>query len=308
MGNPVVITLGAVLAMVLALVAVRELAAVGRSRRQMVASAAGLVDASQEPLLARADRRLARSARGRAFARELELAGITQRPSVVLLGGVVIAVAAFYALWTLLAPALGLAGLAAGFLAVRWYIGRGKERRREAFIAQLPEFARVLANATNAGLSLPTALSVAADELAEPASTELRRVSNDLQFGADLRRALDELRSRIGSREVSVLISTLVVSSRAGGSLVTSLRGIADTLEMRRETRREVRTTLTQSIATSYMVIGIGFVLLLGLNVMYPGVVEEMTRNIIGQVALGIVFVLFGTGFVVIRKMARIEP
>ena len=49
-------------------------------------------------------------------------------------------------------------------------------------------------------------------------------------------------RGRLPSREVAVLVSTLLVSARSGGSLVTALRDIADTLEARKETRREVRT------------------------------------------------------------------
>ena len=81
-------------------------------------------------------------------------------------------------------------------------------------------------------------------------------------------------------------MSTLLVSARAGGSLVTSLRTIADTLEERKETRREIRSTLAQSVATGYTVIGMGFGLLLLLNVINPGTVEKMTRNPIGQAAL----------------------
>ena len=78
-------------------------------------------------------------------------------------------------------------------------------------------------------------------------------------------------------------MSTLLVSARSGGSLVTSLRTIADTLEERKETRREIRTTLAQSIVTGYMVIGLGFAILVLLNVVNPGTVETMTRNLLGQ-------------------------
>src|SRR6185436_11464588 len=155
----------------------------------------------------------------------------------------------------LLAPVLGVLGLVSGVSAVRWYLHHGRERRRERFVGQLPELARVLANATNAGLSLATSLAIAGDELDEPAHSELKRVSTSITFGSDLASALDELGERVGSREVAVLVSTLVVASRSGGSLVSSLRDIADTLEVRKETRREIRTTLSQSLATGYLII-----------------------------------------------------
>ena len=210
-------------------------------------------------------------------------------------------------MWTLLAPLLGVLGLLLGLLGVRAYLRRARERRREAFVGQLPELARVLANASYAGLSLPTAIAIAGDELAEPARTELSRVATRLRFGAPLTRALDDLRERVGSRETSVLISTLVVASRSGGSLVTALRDIAETLDQRKETRREVKTILSQPVVTSYFVIVLGVVMLLMLNAMQPGTVERMTREPIGQVALLVSAGIFGGGFWAIRRITRMD-
>ncbi|MFC6852485.1 type II secretion system F family protein [Aquipuribacter hungaricus] len=209
--------------------------------------------------------------------------------------------------WVALAPALGVLSLLAGFLLVRAYLARARERRREAFIAQMPELARVLANATNAGLSIPTAIALAADELDAPAREELRRVSTSLTFGNDLETALDGIRERLPSREVGVLLSTLLVSARSGGSLVTALRDIAGTLEVRKETRREIRTTLAQSVATGYIVIALGVGLLLLINVLFPGSVEQMTQRLVGQVALLGAAVLYAAGFLLIRRMTRMD-
>ena len=112
---------------------------------------------------------------------------------------------------------------------------------------------------------------------------------------------------RLPSREVAVLTATLVVSSRSGGSLVSALRDIADTLETRKETRREIRTTMAQALATGYLVIGMGGFILIVLNGLYPGVVEKMTITPIGQIALLSALVLYGGGLVLIRRMTRFE-
>ncbi|SMY11846.1 type II secretion system F family protein [Brevibacterium jeotgali] len=47
------------------------------------------------------------------------------------------------------------------------------QRQREQIIAQLPEFGRILASTTGAGLSVQTALAIAGDELADPAGREI---------------------------------------------------------------------------------------------------------------------------------------
>jgi tight adherence protein B len=299
---------GAVLTVVLTLLGLRDLATLLSTRARLISAAAGTSEANQLPLIERCDRLLRSTRIGRNLERELQLAGLDRRPVVILGAGAGIAVVATYLLWTLLAPALGVLGLAIGAYTVRWYLRRGRERRREQFIGQLPELARVLANATNAGLSLATALAIAGDELDEPARSELKRVSNSVTFGSDLASALDELRERVGSREVAVLVSTLVVASRSGGSLVSSLRDIADTLDARKETRREIRTVLSQSLATGYLIIVMGFGMLFLLNTIQPGTVEIMTRTPLGQIALVVSGGLFAAGFLLIRRMTRIEP
>ena len=284
-----------------------SLLSVATHRRAIVAAVVGDDVYRGLPRIERYDRVFRRTRVGKWLEGELALAGVSRRPIVVFGTGVTIAVLAAVLLWNLLAPAFGVIGVTVGVFAVRVYLARERSRRLEAFVAQMPELARVLANATSAGLSINTAVGVAAAELAEPARTELQRVSERVAFGAPLEAALGELHERLGSREVAVLTSTLVVSARSGGSLVTALRDIADTLETRKETRREIQTTLAQALMTGYLVISLGFLILVVLNVIYPGTVEKMTREPIGQIALSIAGTLFTVGFFTIRRMTRID-
>lgn len=301
------ILLGSLAGAVVLVLGVRDLATAAGYRRQAVQAVVGDDVYTQASRVERWDRMLLTTRLGRRLERELVLAGLSQRPITVFGGGLAAAVVTAVALWTLLAPLFGIIGLTAGFFAVRIYLGRERARRLEAFVAQMPELARVLANATNAGLSIQTAIGVAGDELDEPAHTEMQRVANRLNFGAPLDQALRELAARLPSREIAVLTSTLVVSARAGGSLVSALRDIAETLEARKETRREIRTTLAQALATGYLVIAMGFVILLVLNLLYPGVVQKMTQEVVGQIALVVAGLLFGGGLIAIRRMTRID-
>lgn len=302
----VLIALGTIGAVMFALVGVSQFASLAGERRRIVAAVAGY-GTEEEPFLDRLNRWFRTTRLGSWVERELVLAGIRQRPVVVFLVAASFGLVVAYALWTALAPVFGVVGVASGVFGLRAYIRRAKDRRLEAFIVQMPELARVLANATNAGLSIATAIGIAGDELADPARSELQKVSNALKFGADLESALDDMERRLPSREVAVLISTLVVCARSGGSLVTSLRDIADTLEARKETRREIRTTLAQSVATGYLVIVMGFGMLFMLNLIQPGSVEAMTGHIVGQIALVVSAALFALGFYLIRRMTRFE-
>jgi tight adherence protein B len=251
--------------------------------------------------------RFNRTRLGRWLQRELVLAGVSYPPIVVFSVLLLVTATMPYLLARLLAPAFGVIGLAAGYLLLRGWLRRSRERRRERFVQQIPELARVLSNAANAGLSITTAWVVAEGEMAEPARTEIQRLNAAVRFGTSPEEAMLQLNDRLPAREVRVLMSTLVVAARSGGSLIKALRDISLTLDDRKEVRREIRTTLAQSRATGLLVTVMGVGILLALNAIQPGTVERMTQTLIGQIALLVSSGMFLAGHLTVRRMTRIE-
>ncbi|MER6750241.1 type II secretion system F family protein [Streptomyces fungicidicus] len=200
-------------------------------------------------------------------------------------------------------PIAGLLGIGAALQFLNWQ----RQKRIERFINQLPELARILANATQAGLALRTAVGMAAEEMEAPAGEELAKVANQLAVGASMDDALGELADRLPSRELVVLVTTLVLSNRAGGQVVSALRNLTETLEERKETRREVRTQLSQVSMTSYAVPVLGVGSLFLMNGVKDGALDRMTGSPAGQAAVIIAFGLYAVGFVLIRRLSRID-
>ncbi|MFJ8347182.1 type II secretion system F family protein [Streptomyces sp. NPDC094153] len=253
------------------------------------------------------DRRLRRTRLGRRLELRLAATGLDVTPGEFF----VYMLATVAALWLIgqaaLAPFFGpLAGLL-GVWAAMQFLNWQRQRRIEKFINQLPELARILANATQAGLALRTAIGMAAEELEAPAGEELAKVAHQLALGASMDDALAELADRLPSRELVVLVTTLVLSNRAGGQVVSALRNLTETLEERKETRREVRTQLSQVSMTSYAVPVLGIGALFLMNGVKAGALDRMTASPIGQGAVIIAFALYAVGFVLIRRMSRID-
>ena len=63
---------------------------------------------------------------------------------------------------------------------------------------------------------------MAAEELEAPAGEELAKVADQLAVGHSMDDALGELAERLPSRELVVLVTTLVLSNRAGGTVVAA--------------------------------------------------------------------------------------
>jgi tight adherence protein B len=253
------------------------------------------------------DRRLRATGPGRRLQAKLAATGLdmTAGEFFVYMAGLVAV------LWMLasavLAPFFGpIAGLV-GVFAANAFLNYQRQRRTEQFINQLPELSRILANATSAGLALRTALGMAAEELEAPAGDELALVTNQLAVGRSIDDALGELAERLPSRELVVLVTTLILSNRAGGTIVGSLRNLTTTLEERKETRREVRTMLAEVNATAFTIPLLGLGAMLMMNSMMPGALARVTGSPVGQVAMVIAVGLFAAGFFVIRRLGRIE-
>ncbi|QXE34955.1 type II secretion system F family protein [Streptomyces sp. GMY02] len=253
------------------------------------------------------DRQLRTTALGKRIERKIAATGLDLTPGEYVVYVVAGLLALYFVIGAIFAPFFGVLAALIGVWGGNAFLNWQRTKRTEAFINQLPELTRVLANATQAGLALRTALAMAADELDNPAGEELRRVADELAIGQTMDDALSELADRLPSRELVVLVTTLVLSSRAGGQVVSSLRNLTETLEERKETRREVTTMLSQIKVTSLAVplLGLGFLLMI--NGMAPGALDKMTGSVLGQAGVVVAFGMYAVGFFLIRRMSRVQ-
>lgn len=310
--NLSLVTLGVtLLGCVLAVLGVRSWSA-GQAQRQalfdrMTQSGPLPPESGRRRRFAQVDRRLRGTRLGRRIERSISATGLELTAGEYAVYVVCALLALYFVVGSVFAPFFGLLAVLIGIWGANGFLDWQRAKRTEAFISQLPELTRVLANATQAGLALRTAIGMAVEELDDPARGELRRVADQLALGRSLDDALGDLVERLPSRELTVLVSTLILSNRAGGTIVTSLRNLTGTLEERKETRREVTTLLSQVKVTAVAVpvLGLGFLLII--NGMRDGALEDMTGALGGRVAVLIAAGLYALGFILINRLTRVR-
>ena len=188
----------------------------------------------------------------------------------------------------------------------RW-LQRKILQRTERFVDQLPEVSRTLSNGTSAGLSIERALALASQESSDPARTKLQQVVAQLSLGRSLEYAMNSMSDRMPSRELNILVRTIVIQSRSGGALVSALQDIARALEDRKQLRREVRTAILSASVSGYIVPLIGIAAVLLINAMKPGVLDEMARTTLGQIILLSSLLCIFSGIILMRIFSRVE-
>jgi tight adherence protein B len=283
------------------------LLATNSARRSLLVERGGVELRGRRGLAEAIDARLVRTQRGADLAGKLRSAGTQLTPSRFL-GLMLGAMIGSFLVVSLLFPLL-LAIVAAGLAlwAGTAWLGRRLARRKEDFINQLPEVARLLSNGASAGLSMPAAVELTVREIDAPAREELQAVLDEMQLGRSLDDALEALARRLPSREIAVLMSTLIIQQRAGGDVVRALQDLSTTLDLRRETLREVRTLMAGAVFTSYVVPLLGVGALVLLNSINSHTLPRMTSSAIGISALVVAAVLFTLGSLAIRRVTRIE-
>ena len=102
--------------------------------------------------------------------------------------------------------AIGIAiGFGIPFLVVRFI----RKRRMTAFGAQLPDALDVVVRSLRSGHPVPTALTLVGREMPDPIGTEFGLTTDELTYGLDLPRALQNLASRVGVADMSLLVTAV---------------------------------------------------------------------------------------------------
>lgn len=301
----IVLLLATLLLLVLTIAAFQESAGF---QRQVIDAANVDRSGTGNSLADRLDALLLRTTHGARFAAALAGAGLTRwSPGLVLFALLLTA----SIVGVIAIPLLGRIGAFIAVVAAIASFGRWLQMRRQArvdrFVAQLPELARLLANSADAGLSVRQGLRLAAQEMREPAASEIAQVAAEVAVGRSLSAAMTGLSDRLPSRELSVLVQTLVIQSRTGGALVSALSGIAGALDERRQLRREIRTATLGASFGGYMVILMGFGSVVLMNVMNPGILDGMLSSLAGQVVVAVALALFAIGYLLMRRLGRVD-
>lgn len=277
------------------------------ARRSALVERGGIELAPPRTPMQRLDARIVRRRRGADLAARLHSAGVERSAAQFITIVVLVAAAAFLVIRLLLPLLFAIAGGLVGWWACFFWLRRRLDKRREEFIGQLPEVARLLSNGASAGLSVPAAIELAVREIEDPARGELRTVVDELSLGRSLDQSLEGLTRRLPSREIAVLMGTVIIQQRAGGDTVSALRELSETLDNRRENNREVRTLMAGAVYTAYLVPFLGLGSLLMLNTINPHTLQRMTSSVIGIVVLLLAAIIYMMAFAAIRRVTRIE-
>jgi tight adherence protein B len=258
---------------------------------------------------------------GANLARELARADLRLKPSEYLFiwAGSTIGVPVLMVIFGFFFPALHsplalLIGGLIGFLIPRFWLGRRKGGRLNAFNKQLPDTITLIANALRAGSSFLQAIELVVRESRPPISTEFGRVIREVNLGLPFDQALENMVRRVRSDDLELMATAISIQHQVGGNLAEILDSISYTIRERIRIKGEIRTLTAQQRLSGYVVGFLPIALAGFLFIAAPGFMDPMFANppAIAGLPAGVIILCFGgfmmfIGFMLIRKIVDIE-
>jgi tight adherence protein B len=194
-------------------------------------------------------------------------------------------------------------GAALPVLFVRFKAGS----RVKAFDNQLPDLLITIAASLKAGHSFRQAVQSVVEEGAEPAATEFQRVITETRLGRPMDAALSDMSERVGSKNLSFVITAVTIQRQIGGSLAGLFDMVAETVRQRQQFARKIRGLTAMGRMSAYVLAGLPFFILLAITALNPEYMSPLYNTPTGHKLIALGLVMIGVGSLILKRIVSFK-
>lgn len=187
------------------------------------------------------------------------------------------------------------------------YTKQRRQKRLHLLNGQLADSLRVMTNALRAGYSFLQSMEMVAGETPPPLAEEYGRALREMQLGTSTEAALSNLSRRVGSDDLDLVITALLIQRQVGGNLAEVLDGIAETIRERVRIKGEIRTLTAQGRISGLIIGLLPLALLVLLLVINPVYIATLFTDPLGIVLVGGAACGEVLGIVIVRRIVDIR-
>lgn len=202
---------------------------------------------------------------------------------------------------------ISIAAIAAGAVLPLLYLKIMKKRRQDLFGVQLGDALMLISNGLRAGFSFEQVLETVSKELPDPISSEFSRVTRELKMGMTLESSLTSMTERMENTDLRLLTSAVLIQRQVGGNLADILDTISVTIQDRIRIKNNIKALSAQGRISGLIVGAIPIVLFLALSTINPEYMQMFYESLLGKIMLVVAVIMEVVGFIVIRKMIKID-
>lgn len=198
---------------------------------------------------------------------------------------------------------VGLVFACVGFFVPKILISFLKDRRLQKFSQQLPDALSQLLATLQAGQTPVQGFKMLAD-CPYPIGAEFEKVYTDINTGASVETALNDLYKRNPINDVKLLMIGLIVAQNATLAVaINTLQVIVKTIRQRESQKKSSKSAVAQGKLTAIVLALMPVAVFLGLEFMAPTYINEFLDLELGKMCFGVAAILDMIGFFVAMKI-----
>lgn len=181
-----------------------------------------------------------------------------------------------------------------------------KRARLTKFEEQLPAALDQIASGAKAGLSLRQSIEEAAVASPPPMSEELSLLVQDVALGSDLGTAIDNLRTRLGSKPFGLVAAALKVNREKGGNLPEALERMSASLKEIWRLEQKLITASAEGRKAMLVISMVPIFVFVMVMLMQPDLAAQLTQSLGGFIILGVAVILYVSGIMWLLRILRV--
>lgn len=198
---------------------------------------------------------------------------------------------------------LGVFALAAPFL----YLHHAEKKSLNKFDEQLPETLDLLARSARAGHALSSGIEILSQEMPEPTRGEFAAVTDEINLGLSFREALENLCTRVPSRDLRFFAMSIMIQKETGGNIAEILDKMANLIRERMQFKRQVAALTAEGRLSAIILTLLPVLLFLYIYVVNYSYISLLWKDHMGHIMSGVAVALLIIGSLVMKKMVTIE-
>ncbi len=194
-----------------------------------------------------------------------------------------------------------------GYFAFYWYYLLKLLKRKAEFEGKILDFTMGLASGLKSGLALAQSIESVSKRIGGPMQEELAMLLREYRLGVDLAEAFERLNQRMPCEDLHLLVTTISLTTRSGGSMVEVLEEMVTTIRSRTEFQERLKNMTAQgrfeALAISLAPL-VAFILLYYID---PELMRPLVTTGWGWLAVAGATTLVLIGYYVLKKLITIE-
>jgi len=182
-----------------------------------------------------------------------------------------------------------------------------KSRRINRFQKQLPDALDLIARALKAGHAFTSGLKLAADELKDPLGSEFAETIDEINFGVSVSDALKNLTKRVDCPDLRFFAVSVILQRETGGNLAEIMESLASLIRKRFKFEGKVKVLSAEGRFSAAVLLVLPIVIAVLLQLLNPEYIEILFQEPAGRITMAVALVSMAFGFVVIRRMIKIN-